>query len=118
GAAWITTGFGSAGGQGSGLYRFEPADNSVGQYVEVPSGSAAVAAGLGSVWVADRNGGRVIRIDPKTRDTQTIRVDQDPDDLAIGTGATAGVWVSSGLGSSVSRITVKGARTRVTKFDV
>jgi streptogramin lyase len=121
GAAWITTGFGTAGTGTSFLYRYELSDNSTKQYVALPFGTAAVAAGLGSVWAVDNQGGRVIRVDPKTQGTQKISVAEDPNGIAVGpgsSGSSSGLWVTSGLSQSLSRIEVEGAKTHVTKFDV
>ncbi|HYY43711.1 MAG TPA: protein kinase [Actinomycetota bacterium] len=118
GAAWITTGFGQVGGFGSALNRFELADNSVKQYVSLPSSTGAVAAGLGFVWVVDSDHNRVIRVDPKIQESQNIRVAEAPNNIAIGSGATSGVWVSSGIGHALSRIEIAGHNTSVHKFDV
>jgi serine/threonine-protein kinase len=118
GAAWITTGFGSAGTGASSLYKFELANNDVTPEVNLPTGTRAIATGLGSVWVADSNGGKVLRIDPKTRQVQRISVAEDPSSIAIGSGQTNQVWVSSGAGASISRIDVSSGTPRVQTFDV
>jgi YVTN family beta-propeller protein len=64
-----------------------------------PSG---LAAGAGSVWVANDEDKTVSRIDAKTRRVvRTISLPQSPTGLAFGDGA---VWVVHGYTGSVSRI--------------
>src|SRR5439155_11022459 len=62
----------------------------------------AIAAGAGSVWVANDEDRTVSRIDPSARSlVRTISVPQTPTGLAFGGGA---VWVAHGRTGSVSRI--------------
>src|SRR5207248_9566025 len=49
----------------------------------------AIAAGLGSMWVAQSNG-VVSRIDPKTHHVQDIGITGTPSAIAVGRGS---VWV-------------------------
>jgi DNA-binding beta-propeller fold protein YncE len=63
-----------------------------------------VAAGVGSVWIAERPGS-VVRLDPRTgRVIDRIDVPGTPDDIAAGEGA---VWVADKLASTVFRIDPK-----------
>jgi serine/threonine protein kinase/DNA-binding beta-propeller fold protein YncE len=67
----------------------------------VAGNPVAIAAGLGSVWVADASG-TLTRLDPSTgAPTGPIRVGQNPTDIAIGLGA---VWVTNQGDQTISRI--------------
>jgi YVTN family beta-propeller protein len=78
-----------------------PARGVVTADVPVGSSPSAVAAGAGSVWVANYDDNTVSRIDPATHATQTIPVDSTPSGIAVGAGA---VWVANNFGGTVSRI--------------
>lgn len=68
----------------------------------IGSSPSAVAAGAGSVWVANYSDNTVSRIDPVTHHLeQTIRVDSTPSGIAVGAGA---VWVANTFSGTVSRI--------------
>ena len=68
----------------------------------VRTGPSAVAAGAGSVWVANVNDDSVSKIDPQTDSSvQTIPVGNAPSGIAVGGGF---VWVTNSLGGTVSRI--------------
>jgi len=66
--------------------------------IRVGGTPTAVTVGPGSVWVADQTGGRVLRIDTRTRARvgRAIRVGPGPVALATGAGA---VWVAGGDGA-------------------
>jgi DNA-binding beta-propeller fold protein YncE len=67
----------------------------------VAGNPVAIAAGLGSVWVADASG-TLTRLDPFTgAPTGPIRVGQNPTDIATGLGA---VWVTNQGDGTISRI--------------
>jgi YVTN family beta-propeller protein len=71
---------------------------------EVPVGSSPsrLAAGEGSVWVANANASTVSRIDLATHTvSQTIPVDSNPTGIAVGAGE---VWVANTFSGTVSRI--------------
>jgi YVTN family beta-propeller protein len=70
---------------------------------DVPVGAqpSAIAAGAGAVWVANATEGTVSRIDPSTRQVQTIQVTGTPVSLAVGLGA---VWVVNADGRTVIQI--------------
>jgi NHL repeat len=57
--------------------------------VGVPSGVAIDDDGI--VWVADSSGGRVLRVDPKSKDVKAIRLGQRPDGIAAAEGK---IWVT------------------------
>jgi YVTN family beta-propeller protein len=61
----------------------------------------AIAAGAGSVWVANRRDGTVSRINPTRREIATISVGGEPTALAFGAGS---LWVADGQGRIVSQI--------------
>ena len=70
--------------------------------VRVGSAPSSVAAGAGSVWVANYNDNTVSRIDPATRAVeQTIQVDSTPSGIAVGAGA---VWVANNFSGTLSKI--------------
>ncbi len=71
---------------------------------EVPVGlePEAIAAGEGSVWVANTRDAAVSRLDPASRTRiATIPVEGYPSDIAAGNGS---VWVAFGEGGQVRRI--------------
>src|SRR3954452_12917373 len=68
----------------------------------VGHGPQAVAAGAGSMWVANRLDGTVSRIDRKRGEVVTIDVGGEPTSLAFGAGS---LWVADGQGRSVAQIT-------------
>jgi YVTN family beta-propeller protein len=62
----------------------------------------AVAAGVGSIWVANQDDRTLSRINPQTTAVErTISLPSTPTDLAVGYGA---VWVVNGTAGSVSRV--------------
>ena len=70
--------------------------------LDLAGAPAAVAAGYGSLWVADPGRGSVERVDPQRRTiTDRIAVGGSPGILAVGGGS---VWAASVAGESVSRI--------------
>ncbi|HUO71253.1 MAG TPA: hypothetical protein VMU39_10785 [Solirubrobacteraceae bacterium] len=72
-------------------------------FADVPLGSSpsAIAAGDGTLWVANYNNSTVSRIDPARHDVQTIQVDSTPSGVAVGAGA---VWVTNNFSGTLSRI--------------
>jgi YVTN family beta-propeller protein len=67
----------------------------------VGHGPQAVAAGAGSVWVANRLDGTVSRIDRRNREVVTIDVGGEPSGLAFGAGS---LWVANGQGRTVAEV--------------
>ena len=71
---------------------------------QIPVGAApsAIAAGDGSIWVANVDADSVSKIDPAKQVTiDTIPVGNGPDGIAVGGGF---VWVTNGLDGTVSKI--------------
>ncbi len=71
---------------------------------EIPVGASpsAIAAGDGSIWVANTDAHTVSRVDPGKETTiDTIPVGNDPDGIAYGGGF---VWVTNGLDGTVTQI--------------
>jgi YVTN family beta-propeller protein len=63
---------------------------------------AALASGMGSLWVGDASGDTVSRIDPESGDVvDRIQVAGEPGSIAAGGGA---IWVASTVGGTISRI--------------
>lgn len=94
------------------LVRIDPATNSVSARIPLKgSNPLGITYGAGSIWVANRNGGSVTRVSPKTNKAgKTIRVGFGPYALAYGAGS---IWVTNESSGTVSRI--NPSRNRVTK---
>jgi len=74
----------------------------VGSVPNVGARPSAVAAGNGSIWVANLDDRSVARIDPRAVSVQrTIALTATPTGLAFGSGA---LWVANGLLGTVSRL--------------
>jgi YVTN family beta-propeller protein len=70
--------------------------------VNLDPGPDGLAAGSGTVWVADKRNGRLVPVDEATADPQDpIRVGPNPDSVAVGFGS---VWVTNTDRDDVSRI--------------
>jgi YVTN family beta-propeller protein len=80
----------------------QPRNNRVTAQIPVGNVPGAVAAGPGSVWIANVSDKTVSHVDPFTKSVlKTIPVDATPDSLAVGPGA---VWVLHGFVGSLTRI--------------
>lgn len=91
--------FVSSAGEVDGI---DTATNRVTARVKVPTGAAAVAYGLGRLWVSDPADGLVLKIDPTYMKVDgRIRVGSMPRFLAAGEGA---VWALDQGDGKVSRI--------------
>jgi class 3 adenylate cyclase/streptogramin lyase len=113
GGAWITTGFGTVGGH-SELIAVDPGSDDVKVAAELPSGTNAVAAGDGFVWVADTVRNDVLKINPKSFVVAPgpIAVGDQPVGIAILDGDAPSVWVANGLGHTVTRIDPSNGEAR------
>jgi len=69
--------------------------------IDVGNEPSAVAAGAGSLWVANSADGTVTRIDPATLVATTIPVGHGPDAVAVN---AAGVWVANAGDDALVRI--------------
>jgi YVTN family beta-propeller protein len=69
--------------------------------VDVGNGAAGIAAGAGSLWVANAADGTVSRLDPAGVATATIPVGHGPTGVAFGGGA---VWVTNRVDGTLVRI--------------
>jgi ABC-type transport system substrate-binding protein/class 3 adenylate cyclase/streptogramin lyase len=69
--------------------------------VVVGNDPSAIAAGAGSVWVANRADGTVTRIDPSTLLTTAIPVGHGPTAIAVD---SSGAWVANGGTDEIVRI--------------
>jgi peptide/nickel transport system substrate-binding protein len=84
------------------LVVLDPRSGSVQERIGVGADPAAVAAGAGAVWVANRADGTVSKIDPRVLVViDTIEVGRGPSGIAAAPG---GVWVANGGGETLSRI--------------
>ena len=70
--------------------RLDPGSGRTTASVDVGNEPSAIAAGAGSLWVANRADGTVTRIDPATLVTTTIPVGHSPAAIAVN---RAGAWV-------------------------
>jgi transcriptional activator len=93
----------SAGSErGNRLVSIDARRHSANNGIRLPGSPAALAAGFGSIWVADPTGQRVIRVDLASGSlTDRISVAAQPGSIATGGGA---VWVASTLGGGISRV--------------
>jgi virginiamycin B lyase len=73
--------------------RIDPTTNSVEWTIPIGGDPAGVAAGEGSIWIADPGTRSVVRVEPETREVARIRVGARPRGIAVGDGS---VWVSVG----------------------
>jgi DNA-binding beta-propeller fold protein YncE len=65
-----------------------------------------IAFGLGSLWIANRAGNRVVELDPlTTQKRQEISVGQAPEAIAVGADA---LWVANFDDDTVTRIAIPG----------
>jgi class 3 adenylate cyclase/streptogramin lyase len=84
------------------LYRYESNGEAVQPAVQLQVTPDDVVAGPdGALWVLNRSGGTVTRVDPESGPDQPIRVGADPSDLAVGPDA---VWVADREGRTIQRI--------------
>ena len=109
GAVWITNGFGGPGG--TQVVMVDPATESV--ELAFPSGTAkAIVVAFEAIWLADADRDLVLRYDPEDLAADPIEIPIDesetesavPRFLAVGSGATRGIWVVNELGGNVVRI--------------
>jgi serine/threonine protein kinase len=92
-------GFGSLWVLGPELQRLSPVTMSLVATVDLPGGSGDIATGLGAVWVADDEGGAVLRVDPREQSiTHTYDVGGGALGVAVGRDA---VWAASEAGTVV-----------------
>ena len=102
GAVWVTTGFGLASGESGSVIRFNARTGRPEGRVDVGSGADALAFGDNALWVADRLGDQIVRIDPAGNAVvREIPVARAPNAVAVGTGS---VWVASSLDTTIWRI--------------
>jgi len=95
GALWVLDDFDET------VLKLDPTTGAKLDTFPVGGNPVAIAAGLGSVWVADASG-TLTRLDPSTgAPTGPIRVGQNPTDIATGLGA---VWVINQGDQTISRI--------------
>jgi YVTN family beta-propeller protein len=70
--------------------------------ISVPGRPAAIVAGFGSIWVVDRSGDSLLRIDPGRSASPTrIPVGDQPSDVAA---SATHLWVTNEADDSVSRV--------------
>ena len=82
----------------------------VDQTVPVGSSPAGIAAGAGSIWVANSLGGSVSRIDPRSGQVvETIQAGRRPVSVIVGAGA---VWVADADGDTVIALDPRTGATR------
>jgi YVTN family beta-propeller protein len=98
----LTTGASAVVVEPDSIAVIDPGSNRVIDDVHVGGQPVSVAVGYGSVWVADKDHGRVLRLDPVRRKvTAAIQVGSDVSDLAVGFGS---VWAAGGDDGTVDRI--------------
>jgi YVTN family beta-propeller protein len=83
--------------------------------VNLDPGPDGLAAGSGTVWVADKRNARVVPVDEATATAEDpVPVGPNPDSVAIGFGS---VWVTNTDSDTVTRID-PGSRTETATIDV
>jgi YVTN family beta-propeller protein len=87
---------------GDAVGAISPSGGAIRAVAPLGTSPSSLAAGGGSVWVANANAGTVSRIDARSRAVvQTVPVGSSPSGVAVGNGA---VWVTDNLSQTVSRI--------------
>jgi len=81
--------------------RIDPASRRVVGRVIVGNDPSAIAAGDGSIWIANNSDGTVTQIDPTTLEPTTIPVGHGPAAIAVN---GAGVWVANAGDDTVVRV--------------
>jgi serine/threonine protein kinase len=107
GALWIANGFGSVGGSNASIVRVTPADMQTSQLIASAPAARSIVVAKASVWVTDEIRYRVVRYEALTGnllDSIPLGRDAGPSSLAVGSGATGGLWVVNSLGGTVERI--------------
>ena len=77
-----------------------------------------VAFGLGSLWIVNSAGNRVVEVDPlTTQEQQQITVGKNPRAIAVGDGS---LWVANFDDDTVTRIAIpgQGQTASLSTFDV
>jgi YVTN family beta-propeller protein len=101
---------GQSGGSGASA-----AATVVGPPIEVGEMPVGIAAGDEGVWVANRSGGNLTRIDPRTGDAAEIDgIEGSPEGIAVGLGT---VWVTSRGPDAVTRIDPHGGAPLTVSLD-
>jgi len=95
------------------LVKVDPTKNKVAGTWDLPSGAAAVRAGLGSLWVTLSDTDQLLKIDPADPSKQVaISVGAYPRFLTVGHDA---VWVMNQHDGSISRVSAAGMVLGTTK---
>ena len=92
----------------------DPGSGDIARQFAVGRGPAAMAAGDGSVWVANSRDGTVAKLQPGRDQVETIDVGGEPAGLAFGAGS---LWVADGSGRTVAQVD-PFANKVVQRFDV
>lgn len=104
-AAVAALSLGGGGGEPVGEHAvavLDAADAAISDSIDVGERPAAIAVGLGSVWVASRGDATLARIDPETRRVErTFGLGFVPSGLAVGARA---VWVTDAEAGSLVRV--------------
>jgi YVTN family beta-propeller protein len=83
------------------LWRIDPATRKV-TSIPLPFAPRSIAVGINGVWLVNRRGNSLVRLDPATNQLgQRIRVGRGPNAVTVGAGY---VWVTNELSGTVSRI--------------
>ncbi|MCW3039158.1 MAG: extracellular solute-binding protein, partial [Solirubrobacterales bacterium] len=94
-------------GRPGAVVRLNPRTGAVDRTVTLPRGVQDMAVGEGYVWVVNRQGRAVTRIDPDTLKTKRIPVGTAPKGIAVGEGF---VWVCISSAGYVQQIDPRRAR--------
>jgi len=83
------------------LWRIDPSTGALLDTIQLAFAPTDVAAGEGAVWVTSQLGDTVSRIDPASREIETIAVGHGAGGIAVGLGS---VWVANAIDGTVARI--------------
>jgi serine/threonine-protein kinase len=87
------------------LWKVNPGSQRIVAALRLTFAPQALDAGNGGVWLVDRLGDAIVRVDPATGDvTKRISVGRSPVAVAVGPNS---VWVANGGDASVSRVDPK-----------
>jgi tRNA A-37 threonylcarbamoyl transferase component Bud32 len=87
---------------GRTLWRVDMGGGRARRWVRLPFHPAGLAAGAGGVWLVDKAGDSLVRVDPLARKAAArIPVGDGPRAVAVGSGF---VWVASSAAGTVSRV--------------
>ena len=121
GQLWVSYGNSSRPGSRLGLLEHAATTDArlVAAPFEVPAGSFPLAAGSGSVWVADWLGSTLTRYDTATGRTSHVALPADVGPVSLAMAASSdSLWVATGRTPDVIRVDTSGVGRPVQEFGI